>query len=275
MKTFIATLYAAILFCPCVFAQQDFRLLSGNQEIIQNAIDSAIVIVRQDYVLQSRNNPSLNFGRGDNRFFGRKYALAVLSGKKLLFDISLESPWLEDPTFAEYKDIDTLRPVLSETWVRPVYGNSYTKIIKDSLPDPLNNDSLYKMNGIGICPSPLPVAGLHVKILDTVRDGWLVLVSSELDLSLNDTIPVKMIIYREKPEYIRADRAGKIKPPSQPTKILGGIFVLPEYRMGTVQFYLSGIYIKKILNYYVTSIPEIQMPSQKPNSEIPLKPIRN
>ena len=33
-------------------AQQDFKVFSGNQEIVQNCIDSVVYLIRQDYVLQ-------------------------------------------------------------------------------------------------------------------------------------------------------------------------------------------------------------------------------
>lgn len=275
MKNIIIILFASLLHCAGAIAQHDFRLLSGNQEIIQKAIDSAIVIVRQDYVLQSTNNPALTFGRGDNPFFGRKYAIAVLSENHLLFDISLKTPWFDDPNYTEYRGSDTLKPILKEAWAKPIYGNTYIQIVTDTSLLTCQIDSVFKSNGIGICPSPFTATGLKIKPMDSDREGWLVLGSSETDLSDNDTLPVKVTIYREKPEYNPTERAGKIKSPAQPAKILGGFFVFPEYRMGTVQFYMSGIFIKKILNYYVAAIPERQTLAPKTQDIVPLKPIQN
>ena len=276
MKLKFFILISILMNSLIIKAQQDFRLLSGNQEIVQNCIDSVVYLIRQDYVLQSGNNPSLAFGRGENKYFGRIYSLAVLAEGKLWCDNKILTPWTGDPNYQEYSTIDTLKPVLSDVWGRPVYSSKFSPVKPDSLIKMTLYDSLMKKSGICTYSTDTKAKGLQIRYLAKSDAGWLVLGNTDADLNLNDTIRIKFSIYKEKPEYADKELPGKIKSPNNPAKVTGGIYILPLYSSGRVEWQLSGIVVKKLLNYRVSAIPEkpvIIIPeAKKPLTPINQKP---
>ena len=253
-------------------AQQDFRLLSGNQEIVQNCIDSVVYLIRQDYVLQSGNNPSLAFGRGENKYFGRIYTLAILADGKLWCDNKVLTPWTGDLNYQEYSTIDTLKPVLSDVWGRPVYSSKFSQVKPDTLIKMPFYDSLMKKSGIYSYRIDTKSKGLKVRYQVKSDAGWLVLGNTDADLNLNDTIRIKFSIYKEKPEYTDKELPGKIKSPNNPAKVTGGFYILPLYSAGRVEWQLSGIVVNKLLNNRVAAIPEKPV-INTPEAKKPLTPI--
>ena len=270
LKSFI---YIYILLSSLTIkAQQDFRLLSGNQEIVQNCIDSVVYLIRQDYVLQSGNNPSLAFGRGENKYFGRIYTLAILADGKLWCDNKVLTPWTGDPNYQEYSTIDTLKPVLSDVWGRPVYSSKFSQVKPDTLIKMPFYDSLMKKSGIYSYRIDTKSKGLKVRYQVKSDAGWLVLGNTDADLNLNDTIRIKFSIYKEKPEYTDKELPGKIKSPNNPAKVTGGFYILPLYSAGRVEWQLSGIVVNKLLNNRVAAIPEKPV-INTPEAKKPLTPI--
>ncbi|MCX6276552.1 MAG: hypothetical protein NT004_00465 [Bacteroidetes bacterium] len=270
LKSFI--LFFILISSLTIKAQQDFRFLSGNQEIVQNCLDSVVYIIRQDYVLQSGNNPALVFGRGENKYFGRIYAVAVLADGKLWCDNKLLTPWAGDPNYQEYLTIDTLKPTLSDASARAVYSNKFIQVKPDTLMKMPANDSLMKISGIYAYSLNTTAKGLKIQYLAKSDAGWLALGNNDSDLNLNDSSRIKLSIYKDKPEYADKELPGKIKSPSNPTRVAGGFYILPLYSAGKVEWQLSGVVVKKLLNYRVASIPE-KPAINTPEPKMPLTPI--
>jgi len=256
-------------------AQTDFRFLSGSQEIVYNCIDSVAYLVRQDYVLQSVNYPDLTYGRGGNKYFGRMYTLAVLADGKLWCDDKIISPWVGDLNYQEYATIDSLKPLLFDAWARPISKSKFNPVKADTLLNIATYDSLMGKSGIYSYCIAQKEKGLQITPMNRSDAGWLVLGTSETDLKINDTVPIKLTIYKEKPEFSDGDPSGKIKNPSNTTNITGGFYILPSYTVGSVDWKLSGIFRKKVLNYFVALIPEKPATGViAPEVKLPLTPIR-
>jgi len=254
LKSFI--LIIILLSGMMLQAQQDFRLLSGNQEIVQNCIDSVVYLIRQDYVLQSSKNPALVYGRGENKYFGRIYNIAVLADGKLWCDNRVLTPWEGDPNYQEYLAIDTLKPLLSDATARPVYGNKFIPVKPDTLMKIVPYDSLMKKSGIFTYGIDATTKGLQILHLSKADAGWLVIGNAENDLALNDSTRIKLAIYKDKPDYADKELPGKIKNPNNQTRVAGGFYILPLYSAGNVEWQLSGIILKKPSHYSVAIIPE-------------------
>ena len=255
-------------------AQADFRPLSGNQEIIDNCIDSVVYLVRQDYVLQSVNHPAMTYGRGGNKYFGRMYTLAVLADGKLWCDDKIITPWVGDLNYQEYETIDSLKPILFDAWARPLNKSKFNLVKPDTLLKITSYDSLMKISGIYTYCIDQKVKGLQMLSMNRSDAGWLILGSSDADLNLNDTALIKLSIYKEKPEFSPGELSGKIKNPGNAAKITGGFYILPSYSIGRVDWKLSGILGKKVLNYHVSLIPEMPVTvANAPEVKLPLTPI--
>ncbi|MEI6579562.1 MAG: hypothetical protein WCN92_08900 [Eubacteriales bacterium] len=270
LKSFI--LFFILISNLTIKAQQDFRFLSGNQEIIQNCLDSVVYIIRQDYVLQSVNNPALVFGRGENEYFGRIYAFAVLADGKLWCDNKTLTPWAGDPNYQEYLTIDSLKPTLSDASARAVYSNKFIQVKPDTLMKMPANDSLMKISGTYAYSLNTKAKGLKIHYLAKSDAGWLVLGNTDNDLAPNDSTRTKLAIYKDKPDFADKEFPGKIKTPNNPTRVAGGFYILPLYTAGSVEWQLCGIVVKQLLNYRVAAIPEKPV-INTPEPKMPLTPI--
>ena len=101
---------------------QVINFLTDNQLLIRKSLDSALFIIRQDYVLRDTSNRHpTEYGREKNEYFGRTYTFAVLSDYKLWCDAKIQTPWLYDSNYLQLGQIDSIRPVLSKIANRPLY----------------------------------------------------------------------------------------------------------------------------------------------------------
>jgi hypothetical protein len=235
-------------------AQIELNILSGNQEIVKNSLDSIVYIISQDYVLQSLKNPLAQYGREGNERFGRVYFLAMLSGAKLWSNTNILKPWEKDEAFATYSTIDTLTPVVKNTWYRLASGGSFQKLdnpVGSNLKMP---DTVYTNNQIMFFDFDDHGSGLPLRFMNNTPGGWLVLGTIPDGFNLADSIPVPLTIYKESPEFVSGEIKARIRTPQNENKIAGGFYLLPAYGKGTVQWMLSGIYVKVFVNNYLSAI---------------------
>jgi hypothetical protein len=212
------------------------------------------------------------FGRGENKYFGRIYHIAVLAEGKLWCDNKITTPWKGDPNYQEYLAIDTLKPVLSDANARPVYSNKFIPVKPDTLIKNVSYDSLMNKSGMFTYAIDATTKGLQILHLNKVDAGWLVLGNADNDLALNDSTYIKLAIYKDKPDYADKDLPGKIKNPINPNRLAGGFYILPFYHTGSVEWKLSGIVVKNSSNYIVASIPQKSV-INTPETKKPLTPI--
>ncbi|MFZ4401308.1 MAG: hypothetical protein ACOYO1_14815 [Bacteroidales bacterium] len=273
MKKVIFACIMCILIQLSVNAQIDLRFLSANQEMVYKATDSAFVILRMDYVLQSSFDKSKIFGREGNSFFGSAYTLAVFADNKLWCSSSILKPWNNDPNYVEYKNVDSLKPILSKSYIRYTNQTKYTEISFDSIS---YNDSLTINTGIVDFSPKRKFSGLKLFTANPT-DGWLVVAYSDKEFALNDTCSIKWAIYKENPEFGQAENIGKVGSPSVNGKIIGGVFINLKYQMGLIEFKLGGILHKQLINWVVSGINskmEAQISTKPDKVDItPIKPI--
>lgn len=90
--------------------------LQNNQNLLSKAIDGAVYLVRQEYLLESASGERM--GRGILNYFGKEYTIGVLVERDLWIPSFVRRPWQNDPNFEEYKD--EYEPVCSYTKIKPI-----------------------------------------------------------------------------------------------------------------------------------------------------------
>lgn len=260
MKKIFGITIISLLFSFHVKAQTNLKFMSGNQEMIFNAIDSALVIFKQEYVLQSVNDKTQRFGSDGKSYFGKSYTLGVISGNKIWFSRTVLTPWVNDSSFTKYQISDTLKPVLSKSYVRFVYQSKYTEIAFDSSLFIDTNDSLNAENMYASFQLKNNLPGLKMDSIIS-KEGWLVVAYSDKSIEENDTCAINWLIYRQKPDFQSSKTIGKVKTPELNGKIIGGIFIESRFQVGCIDFYLGGILYKNLLNWVVASTTVKSKPS--------------
>lgn len=252
MKKILSITIISLLFSFQAKTQTNLKFMTGNQEMILNAIDSALVIVKQEYVLQSVNDKSQRFGSNGKPYFGKSYTLGVISGNKIWFSKTVLTPWINDSNFTKYQKSDTLKPVLSKSYFRFVYQSKYTEIEQDSNLYISANDSLIAENLYANIELKNSLPGLKMDSAIS-REGWIVVAYSEKNIQENDTCSINFLIYRQKPDFQINTSEGKVRTPEPNGKIIGGAFIESRIKVGCIDFYLSGILHKNILNWTVVT----------------------
>jgi hypothetical protein len=103
-KILLGISFILMNYCP-MFCQDkpeiDFSYVS-QENIEYTALKSLFYIVRQEYVVISKNGDKIT--RGGNDYFGKAYAIGVLTGdRKLLFPKSIRYPWKGDENYNDYQ----------------------------------------------------------------------------------------------------------------------------------------------------------------------------
>jgi hypothetical protein len=102
----------------------------SQENIEYTALKSLFYLVRQEYVIISKNGEKIT--RGGNDYFGKDYAIGVLTKDlKLLFPKSIRYPWKDDENFSDYQ-----RGYKAEC--------TYTRFKGLEDPSFTSNDSLFK-----------------------------------------------------------------------------------------------------------------------------------
>ncbi len=268
-----------ILFIFCflnitLYSQITKNLFTSEQEFISKATDSVLYIIRQDYVLRdtTQNNPN-EYGRGGKEYFGRIYTLAIASENKLWCDAKIRTPWLLDANYNPYKRIDSIKPYLSKTAIRPINQRKFMPSDIQLFEIQSEYDSL--LSKINLCYFIFKTPIKEIKNIKETKDstGWVILAYTSEDITRNDSCNINIAIYKAQPQFKSAEVDAVIKSPAITQNILGGIYINPIFSVGKIELLFSGILNKRTLYWYVSSLPKQGIKVQ--NSENHLTPINN
>ncbi|WPP49135.1 hypothetical protein [Catalinimonas niigatensis] len=109
-KVCYAQIDSASIRIPQLMALQD------NQNLVSKAIDGAVYLVRQEYLLESASGERL--GRGILSYFGKEYSIGVLVDRDLWIPSYVREPWVNDPNFEEYEN--EYEPICSYTKIKQI-----------------------------------------------------------------------------------------------------------------------------------------------------------
>lgn len=264
LKPIITILIISLFSSTSLFAQLDISkglLISDDQRFIRQALDSSLVIVRQDYVLKSTTGlDSTEWGRSGNPWFGRGYSLGIIAGDYIWANIRSKTPWANDPNLKKYEKADTLKPSLSNAGFRHFYSQNYSDAVNT------NTDSL-----LAVYKPLQQVLGLKFGNNHGEQQGWIVLAYSSKPLNINDTSKIELSIFKTTAIFNDSTREALLNKVPEKDNIIGGIFVTTRITTGNIQVLISGILLKKPLNWYIQAI---EPPKEiVPESENQLTPI--
>ena len=267
----IATIFICIILQSSMFGQV-INFVTDNQFLIGKSLDSALFIIRQDYVLRdtSHINPT-DYGREKNEYFGRMYTFAVLSDHKLWCDAKIRTPWLSDSNYLQLGKADTIRPVLSKIAIRPFNQRQFNEFLIDRKTSLTHYDSLLDKLTIGYLTIKDLEKGVPISQATTDSTGWLVIAYSAQDIVKNDTNEIKLLIYRTQPGFKPNEPEVKIKAPSVDKNILGGFYFIVKYSTGKIELELSGVLHQVEKSWVISSMPKETIQKGKKTSLTPIE----
>lgn len=218
---------------------------STEQKFVRAAVDSSLLIIRQDYDLKDKKGNE--FGRAGKNYFGRNYYLGVKSYNKVWLTSNIESPWTNDKYYSPYQKNDSIKPQLIECFSRNTFSAKYSEakiktfskvdssVSTISFEDTLNNIScLFNTND---------------------SEGWLVIISTKEDLSINENADLIYTIYKASPQFSNDTLKGLIKKMPVSTNILGGIYFTNKITTGNISFFAAGILARNQNNWCIAPLP--------------------
>ncbi len=241
-----------------VFAQNDrinFGLMSADQQFIKAATDSALFILRQDYVMRDTAlNEDLTL---DNQnFFGRNHMLAVMVNGVLLTDARIFQPWLNDTNFVQYSENYGLQPVNTTLSIRSVNESNFSPINYEIISLNPETDSLLSAHSLLILKSQNQSSPSLTPVFNTTdSNGWVLFVYSDENIELSETTQLKFAIFKGSPDFFNN---AKLTKQPEINNIIGGVYLVPRICTGNIMFNIGGFVRKApIINWYVKVLPEI------------------
>lgn len=212
--------------------------------IVESSVLSEFSIIRQQYRLE-RNGDF--YGKNNKPYYGESYSLAIKVSGGTVFLSDVVEPWKVDADYARDNASGNYKPSLYWTYQRPINDADYKSVnleIRENSDyvEPLNADkSLYlHIDAIGDF-------GLSIDNAIGDKKGYMIWAYSKTDVQ--DSAMV--IEFRQSSLVVdaKADSSLIKMNPSDPEKLIGGVFVTPKYeRGGRVQFLLSGVAVRSNSN---------------------------
>ncbi len=217
----------------------------GTDSLLVKAVTPSLSIVRQQYRLLRDGE---YFGKNNMPYYGESYTLAVKISGYTILQNQVVTPWLNDA--------DYIRVNQTEKYI-PVHFWSYQRALNDSVYKPVEweLDSHYTR--------PADTDSLLYKNEDTVSDfglsvdnslgekfGYMIWAYSSTNVQ-DSAMHVSLRQYNYRVDE-SSDNSKVFVTPSEPDKILGGIFVVPFFESGgIIRIALSGVATKTVEGKWV------------------------
>lgn len=202
---------------------------NANRSLIEQAVEGAVYLVRQEYQLKSPSGESI--GRGASEYFGKTYRIGVLVDRQLWMPTNIRKPWTHDPNFAEYRQ--THEPFCSVLKIKAINQDVDYRSFKIFEIDTSQSITFFSPGFIGI-----PIAG------DLPEQGNMLIYYVEGENSPDES-PVKSSFIRL--NQLVWDESGTAEIQDIQFKdrlILGGAFFSEEVHLGKIEVKLVALYIE-------------------------------
>lgn len=256
MKNILLSLF--LVYTICTNAQVFVN--STNQQLIEDAVKSGLIIIHRQYQLQdvTAATPSF-FGWNNDLHFGDSYSLAVKTTEGYYIGGQAVHPWKYDNKFDEYQDNAQYAPVLSGSEYRQLSDTVYSSLpFKEQIIKEISENRIYSVRDTVFGNQGFTT---YISATDTIK-GWLVWVVSGKPLAENSAQPLFCITYRSELVCKDDQLLYEINPPAIQTNILGGIYVVPEVTaIGQITFKLAGILHFEHEQWHIVRLNQTSAPS--------------
>lgn len=219
---------------------ENCTLIDNESAFYLKSIIPELSIIRQQYRLE-RNGDF--YGKNNKPYYGESFSLAIKVSGGTVFLSDVVEPWKRDADYARDNASGNYKPSLFWTYQRPINEANYKSVNLEirgasDYVKPLNADkSLY------LHTDAINDFGLSIDYTPDNKKGYMIWAYSKTDVQ--DSAMVIELRQSSLAVDAKADSSLTKMSPSDPEKLIGGIFVTPKYeRGGRVQFLLSGVAVR-------------------------------
>ena len=253
-----------------VYLNAQIMVNSPNQQMVEDAVKSGLVILHQQYQLQdvTATTPSF-YGWGGEKHFGESYTLSIKIPEGYYLSDPAAFPWKYDQNFEEYQNNPKYAPVLSKSEFRNLSDSLFSPSVTVSNPWEVSENRIYSVHDTAFTNRGFMVDTTSLGTLN----GWIVWVEALKPLLEQTTQPLSCVIYSLELTIENGQLLYEVNAPSTRGTLLGGIYVVPEVTdVGQLTFKLLGILYQENNSWGVVRIQE-STNRERPSVEGGLTPI--
>ena len=229
-----------IIFVYVDVVAQPSLLQSSNQQLIVDAVEDGVFIVRRCYQLQDATAATPTyFGWQNHDWFGETYSLGIkVKEGYYLSDLAIR-PWIYDKKFEQYAESKKFAPILSVSEYRMLEDTSYQTLpYRGVLMKDISTHRVYLAQDI----ASFHQRGFSVDDSAGMKKGWLVWLVFDKPLEEQNNQKPTFLIYRSELIFDQEKEYYEIRDPVTNKHILSGFYVVPEITdIGQINFILTGI----------------------------------
>lgn len=206
------------------------------QQMVENAIKPAIVVVRSSFQIKN-NNTGVLFGLNGSKEFGEQISYGIKTKDGIVLNDCAICPWNYNEKFLKYKR--EYSPVFSGI----LYSNIGESAKYDSLDFKQDNLKTLVDSSWYYCFSKTFInRGLVFDNSLGEKNGWLLWIAKNKEVDMKKSTELLTIVQQKKIEISKENDNFDLVPPKTDYYIIGGLFVIPNYDIiGSVNFQLVGI----------------------------------
>jgi hypothetical protein len=232
---------------------------------IVRAVDSALYIVRVEYVLRSKDPKPKDYGLDDKSYFGRSYGVGVLVNGNLWIDPRILRPWIyyDSTAFQPYKADTSLFPVVKRIFARSVVGKKapYQRV---GLPEMNQKFDDRALRALSFGDSSHGFSKYRIE-KDTVGT-MVVLFTDGKPIAENDSATIRFLVQRTKVNFSDTSRQGSLRNLGTTNPLLrqhhiGAIYLRDVVSMGKISFEFDGLVRRRGLSAVLLLPPVTEPPS--------------
>jgi hypothetical protein len=237
-----------------VKAQEANRDEQDKKGLLQRSICQAVLpalsIVETEYVLTNQRDSTKKYGYGGKEYFGKGMSMGVNVDGYIYTIDDVYMPWLSDTLYTrKYKDVDSLAPMIDQTYVYSLMDSTCEKLYTDSIL--VNKGFLAKIWH----PDSIALSGA-----DTTGkiEGWIMLIYQDSLPSIENRLEHKSALYESTIKYNSFDHNWEIDKMAIHKNVVGGLFILPYIHAGNIELRVLGLIEKKLLSWRVVPLHTIK-----------------
>lgn len=245
----------AIVALPATAQIFNFSIRTNNQQLIDEALAGAFVRINQSYELCDTVKDE-HFGRDGKDYFSIIPFIGIETERGLIFPSATLKPWSCDNDFNKYEG--QYKPLLTGSKL-DILNNSKDLVVRN-VKGPFDGDSISEYL-CALNDTTQNNRGLKVDTLPGLKNGWLIWLSSNSNLTESDSVRFTSI---KKDIEVPIDGGFlHIDKPEISGIVYGGIYVTPiQSDIGQITFSLTGVMVLDEEGW-VIEFPFVREPEKK------------
>lgn len=240
--------YAGLMFICMSANAQLLNIKIGSDELVENAIKNAVVIVESNYCIENVET-NQKYGRKGKSYFNILQFLGCRTDKGIIIGVDAIKPWEVDDLFDKYRNNNKYQPLLDSTLVVHSVLTDKGNAMDITSRLSFNNDSTL----LCIHDSNNSLDGIMLSEDNNDAVNWIVWVKNPKGADLKCITDLEYTIVKKSLDFSEDENIVDI--PNSSNSYVGGLYVSAKViGVGLVEFSLSGFVVKNSEKWLVRPV---------------------